>query len=737
MNDENKKRKRPIKTTKSKKKTRTTKTKKRKSKPKKKKEKLPPLSKEQQSLVDDFEIIDRMWCFLSKRKALTSANVIMNLARSATGKVLTIERLRVVCDVAPDVLMLAKESTESCIFAKVSDDATTEMIQMTTLKGAGKGHSNKRKKLFEACVRKQGANNESETKDKLLLLEEASLQKPETIKDTIQTENEDTTSPIIVDPTKPSQIVKYLRSREFYENQIAHQHVNPRRPGKFVTSLRPEPPESVLNALENGIGITKFYSHQDDAIRAIRNGSHLVLSSYTGSGKSVAFNLPVLETVLNHPDHACTALYLFPTKALAQDQLAALKKIVNALPREVMDEILMVETLDGDTSWSERDVIRKWNASSVLLSNPDLIHYTILPNHTHWRHQLSTLKYIVLDEAHVYRGVFGSNVSLVLRRLLRVSRSLGASPQVLSFSATIENPEEHFEMLFPRDIWCRKLAVISECLGAPQGSKTFLLWNPPLVCGEEMKESEAKKVAKKKKKVEKEKVEKKIEKSENNRTISANSFVPKGNQLPIHSAMPADETPRRRSSIFETAKILAALVKIECRTLCFSTTRKLTELVLRYTKDILKETHPHLIDKVMSYRAGYTRSERHALENKLKKGEILALTSTNALELGVDLCNLHATVELGISSYSSMMQRAGRSGRNGKDSLSIVVCFDSPTDQFYAHRGARLFQRKGTPVVRSVRARSARMLIISLTSNGTFVVTSTRTHIIQSTYLYR
>ena len=128
MNDENKKRKRPIKTTKSKKKTRTTKKTK-----KKKKEKLPPLSKEQQSLVDDFEIIDRMWCFLSKRKALTSANVIMNLARSATGKVLTIERLRVVCDVAPDVLMLAKESTESCIFAKVSDDATTEMIQMTTL----------------------------------------------------------------------------------------------------------------------------------------------------------------------------------------------------------------------------------------------------------------------------------------------------------------------------------------------------------------------------------------------------------------------------------------------------------------------------------------------------------------------------------------------------------------------------------------------------------------------------
>ena len=621
MNDENKKRKRPIKTTKSKKKTRTTKTKKRKSKPKKKKEKLPPLSKEQQSLVDDFEIIDRMWCFLSKRKALTSANVIMNLARSATGKVLTIERLRVVCDVAPDVLMLAKESTESCIFAKVSDDATTEMIQMTTLKGAGKGHSNKRKKLFEACVRKQGANNESETKDKLLLLEEASLQKPETIqienKDTIQTENEDTTSPIIVDPTKPSQIVKYLRSREFYENQIAHQHVNPRRPGKFVTSLRPEPPESVLNALENGIGITKFYSHQDDAIRAIRNGSHLVLSSYTGSGKSVAFNLPVLETVLNHPDHACTALYLFPTKALAQDQLAALKKIVNALPREVMDEILMVETLDGDTSWSERDVIRKWNASSVLLSNPDLIHYTILPNHTHWAHQLSTLKYIVLDEAHVYRGVFGSHVSLVLRRLLRVSRSLGASPQVLSFSATIENPEEHFEMLFPRDIWCRKLAVISECLGAPQGSKTFLLWNPPLVCGEEMKESEAKKVAKKKKKVEKEKVEKKIEKSENNRTISANSFVPKGNQLPIHSAMPADETPRRRSSIFETAKILAALVKIECRTLCFSTTRKLTELVLRYTKDILKETHPHLIDKVMSYRT-YFSKHSHSLKYSIQ-----------------------------------------------------------------------------------------------------------------------
>ena len=593
MNDE-KKRKRS-----------TTQRTKGKTKTRKKKKILPPLSEAQQSLVDDFEIIDRMWCFLSKRKALTSANVIMNLARSATGNLLTIERLRVVCDVAPDVLMLSKESTESCIFAKAPGDAVTEMIQMTKLKGAGKGHSNRRKKLFEACVRKRGENEESKTS-----LETKTIQ-IENKKDTNLTTSER------VDPTKPSQIVEYLQSREFYEHQIAHKHVNPRRSGKFVTSLKPEPPESLLNALKSGIGITKFYSHQADAIRAIRNGSHLVLSSYTGSGKSVAFNLPVLETVLNHPDHACTALYLFPTKALAQDQLAALKKIVNALPREVMDEILMVETLDGDTSWSERDVIRKWNASSVLLSNPDLIHYTILPNHTHWAHQLSTLKYIVLDEAHVYRGVFGSHVSLVLRRLLRVSRSLGASPQVLSFSATIENPEEHFEMLFPRDIWCRKLAVISECLGAPQGSKTFLLWNPPLVCGEEMKESEAKKVAKKKKKVEKEKVEKKIEKSENNRTISANSFVPKGNQLPIHSAMPADETPRRRSSIFETAKILAALVKIECRTLCFSTTRKLTELVLRYTKDILKETHPHLIDKVMSYRT-YFSKHSHSLKYSIQ-----------------------------------------------------------------------------------------------------------------------
>ena len=609
-----------------------TKKKKTTARKKKKKKTLPPLTNAQQQLIDDFEIIDRMWCFLSKRKALTTAKVIVQLARSAAKREITIERLKDIARRAPDVLTISKESTESCIFATKAaathDDISVDMILMTTFKGAGKGHSIKRKKLFEACVRKQQDIDDDSKKQEN--------------EDSVIGLKHDLKTITKVDLKKPAELVEYLSSQEFYENQIVHKHINQRRNGKFVPTLKPNPPKILSDALENAIGIHQFYSHQADAIRAVRSGSHLVLSTCTGSGKSMAFNLPVLETILTNPDEACTALYLFPTKALAQDQLTALNKIVDSLPREVMDEILMVETLDGDTLHTERDVIRKWKASSILMSNPDLVHYSILPNHTRWAHQLSTLRYIVLDEAHVYRGVFGSHVALVLRRLLRLSRYLGANPQVLCFSATIENPTAHFEMLFPRSVWRRKLTVISKCVGTPQGSKTFLLWNPPLV--HDVEDEKEKKVAAKKKK--KEVMKKKQNGEEKHKTvkekvkeitISPSGFMPRGKQLPIHHAMPANETPRRKSAIFETAKILAALVKIECRTLAFCATRKLTELVLRYTKDMLKETHPHLVNKVMSYRAGYTKQERHLLESKLKRGEIVALTSTFCFCFGSSL----------------------------------------------------------------------------------------------------
>eukprot|EP00939_MAST-03C_sp_MAST-3C-sp1_P004383 g4383.t1 len=689
-------------------------------------------------LIDDFLLLDKMWCFLKKRKALTSTKAIAALVRSAAGKTLTHDRMSILCAVAPDVLMLSAQSEEPCVYSRSASPATLQttttsnvdvacgnsvLVTMLKQKGPGLRHSKLRAAAFEKCARK-------------ICTPLTPVNKSALSADASTSDASSSNAPAsLPNPRKPHEIVAYLKCQDYYEDQIVHVHTVSRKAAEYK-ELEDPPTHPLLRESLWSMGLRSFYNHQVDAIRAVRNGSHLVLSSDTGSGKSLTYNLPVLESILNATeDSTIAALYMFPTKALAQDQLRALRRIVEGIPSEAIEGKLLYDTLDGDTPFVERNYIRRWMGSSILLTNPDLLHH-LLQNHNRWKAHLSNIRYIVLDEAHVYRGVFGTHVALVLRRLLRVARAYGANPQIICCSATIENPEEHFGMLLPRDAWQRSLKVMrGKTDGAARGEKLVCVWNPPSLGGSKKSVSSSEtgrsssKEATSSKKVMTTTVaavattaiptatticpsastptisRAPLSDSKRNHPSRCNAlgaFKPAGSQLPIHNAFPEDRA-RRRSPIFEMAKLLAALVRAKVRTLAFCGTRKLTELVLKYTKDILgKDKEPsiqNLANAVYSYRAGYTKSERHRIERMLKDGHILALCSTNALELGVDIGSLDATLDLGVNSLESMKQRMGRSGRGGKDSLSIVVCFDSPLDQYYAERGDFLFSRRGAPCI--------------------------------------
>ncbi|MBI3953210.1 MAG: DUF1998 domain-containing protein, partial [Chloroflexi bacterium] len=348
-------------------------------------------------------------------------------------------------------------------------------------------------------------------------------------------------------------------------------------------------------------------------------------------------HLPVLEALLS--DQRATALYLFPTKALAQDQLRSLEELARGLP--VYGDIA---TFDGDTPPRERAAVKR--RARLVISNPDMLHLGILPNHDQWGRFLRHLRYVVLDEAHVYRGVFGSHVALILRRLRRllaqmppVRGSTGlttngrhAHPQLILASATIANPKEHAEALTGLPF----TAVDDD--GAPFGGKEFVLWNPPLI-------DEAKSA--------------------------------------------------RRSASTEAAALTTELVKQEVRSLCFVRTRRLVEVVYRYVRERLRaEGRGDLAVRVAPYRAGYLPEDRRRIEGELFSGRLLAAVATSALELGIDVGGLDATVLTGYpGSIASTWQQAGRSGRKGYHSLAVLIARDGPLDQYLAAHPEFLFGR--------------------------------------------
>jgi DEAD/DEAH box helicase domain-containing protein len=369
--------------------------------------------------------------------------------------------------------------------------------------------------------------------------------------------------------------------------------------------LRPE----LVTALA-GRGIQRLYSHQADAYRAVRQGRHLVVVTPTASGKTLCYNLPVLQRLLEDPQRR--ALYLFPTKALAQDQLAELSALKHGLPIE-----LRADTYDGDTPPGRRTAIRE--GGHVVMTNPDMLHAGLLPHHTRWRRLFSSLDFVVIDELHTYRGLFGSQVANVIRRLKRICAFYGSRPTFICASATIANPLELAKRLLEEEN-----VELVERNGAPRGERRLIFYNPPLV----------------------------------NREMGI-----------------------RRSSMLEARRIAAPWIRAGSQTIVFCRSRLQVEVMLSYLRqDLAPRLDAN--QRVRGYRAGYLPLHRREIEAGLRSGEITGVVSTNALELGIDIGSLQAAVLVGYpGTIASTWQQLGRAGRRS-GSIGVFVASSSPLDQF-------------------------------------------------------
>ena len=357
-------------------------------------------------------------------------------------------------------------------------------------------------------------------------------------------------------------------------------------------------------------GIKELYSHQAATAELVHSGKNVVVVTPTASGKTLCYNLPVLNAVLENPD--TRALYLFPTKALAQDQLAELHDLATRL-----EDRFGVFTYDGDTPQDARKAIRE--RGHIVLTNPDMLHTGILPHHTKWMRLFENLRYIVLDELHTYRGVFGSHLANVLRRLRRVAQFYGSNPQFICCSATIANPGELASQLIEREV-----EVVEEN-GAPSGEKLFAFYNPPMV----------------------------------NRNLGI-----------------------RRSYINEATRVARELLARKLQTIVFANSRLHTEVLLTYLQQA-NPPKPGQPEPVRGYRGGYLPGERREIERGLRDGRIRGVVTTNALELGIDIGSLDACVMAGYAgSIASTWQRAGRAGRRSGTSCAVFVASSAPLDQF-------------------------------------------------------
>ncbi|XP_062187156.1 uncharacterized protein LOC133890681 isoform X1 [Phragmites australis] len=435
-------------------------------------------------------------------------------------------------------------------------------------------------------------------------------------------------------PLEPAGMVEHLKQGLGKEGQMVHTEEVPSREASYV-ELPCHLSEAMREALKS-IGISGLYSHQSQAIESSISGKHVVIATSTSSGKSLCYNIPVLES-LSQDLMAC-ALYIFPTKALAQDQLRTLLEMKNAFHINID-----VKIYDGDTPREDRLWIR--DNARLLITNPDMLHVSILPCHGQFQRILSNIRYIVIDEAHSYKGAFGCHTSLIIRRLKRIcSNVYGSHPTFVFCTATSANPREHV----------MELANLNEVEliqndGSPCGSKYFLLWNPPL-------------------------------------------------HMTKEGSSKGSSVTRRSSPIVEVSYLFSEMVQHGLRCIAFCKTRKLCELVLSYTREILRETAKELVDSICVYRAGYIAEDRRKIEAGLFGGKLRGVAATNALELGIDVGHIDATLHLGFpGSIASLWQQAGRSGRRAKQSLAIYVAFEGPLDQYFMKFPHKLF---GKPIER-------------------------------------
>ncbi len=379
-------------------------------------------------------------------------------------------------------------------------------------------------------------------------------------------------------------------------------------------------PEKLVGALQEK-GIHKLYSHQAEAVDHVLNGKNVVVVTPTASGKTLCYNIPILSAILDDPESR--ALYLFPTKALSQDQMHEIHEIVTAMEAEIK-----VYTFDGDTPQTARKAIR--SAGHIVVTNPDMLHQGILPHHTLWIKLFENLKYIVIDEIHHYRGVFGSHLANVLRRLKRICKFYGSDPQFICCSATIANPSELAEKIIEAPV------ELVDQNGAPRGEKHFIFYNPPVV----------------------------------NRELGI-----------------------RASSVKESQKIARHFLTQGVQTIVFARSRNRVELLTRYLKEAVRGI-PKLRGKIKGYRGGYLPNERRATEKGLRDGSILGVVSTNALELGIDIGELNVSVMSGYpGTIASTWQQAGRAGRKTETSIAILVATSSALDQYVIDQPDFFFER--------------------------------------------
>ncbi len=405
----------------------------------------------------------------------------------------------------------------------------------------------------------------------------------------------------------------------FLENVRALKHIEARE-----ASYAPYPDwvDERIRAVLRARGVASLYSHQASAVDLIRKGRDVVLVTPTASGKTLCYNLPVLQRILEDGENR--ALYMFPTKALAQDQMHEVHSLITDLKADIK-----TFTYDGDTPDDARQAIRK--QGHVVITNPDMLHAGILPHHTKWQKLFSNLAYIVIDELHVYRGVFGSHLTNVLRRLKRICSFYGANPVFICCSATVANPREHAEKLLEKPM------TLIDKSGAPTGEKTFILYNPPIV----------------------------------NRELGI-----------------------RQSALTPVRNIAGELIKNRIQTIVFTTSRLNVEVVTKYLKDMFKGGKPVDDHFVTGYRGGYLPKLRRDIERGLREREVMGVVSTNALELGIDIGALEACIMAGYpGSIASTWQQAGRAGRRSGHSLAVLIARSTPMDQFIVENTDYFFSR--------------------------------------------
>lgn len=409
----------------------------------------------------------------------------------------------------------------------------------------------------------------------------------------------------------------------------------------FPSTLQP----AIVNALRRN-SIEAFYSHQLSAWDCLENRKNIVVATGTSSGKSLCYNIPILDRFLNDP--SMRALYLFPTKALAQDQAQILSNLTDqisdelitedsqnhsfdspGLPLDHLKKTIPIAVYDGDTPTKLRQVIR--SNARIILTNPDMLHYGILPQHTFWDTFFSNLNYIVIDEIHTYRGVFGSHVANVIRRLKRITKFYGGKLQFILTSATIANPVELAERLIEESV------ILLDTDGSSRGDQEFIIYNPPIV-----------------------------------------------NQ----------ELGLRRSAIHESIRLADDLLTYDIQSIIFGRSRRTIELILSYLRDKVHASDMKNPEFIRGYRSGYLPGQRRAIEHGIREGVVKVVVATNALELGIDIGGMEAVLMVGYpGTIAATLQQAGRAGRGEKSSLAVLVATADPLDQFLALHPEFIFER--------------------------------------------